>query len=138
MLMLGLTMSIGLYAQQEKRTNEHAHKHEKAKVAHGFGCPVCLWNSEQPGKCIHHNVDLVPDGWYYCKTDVDVMSSKSGKCHRCGSTMERMQTGTISPQAPEVATNDTTNNNIMIVAGKGERQGDRSKKAKQANSTAKK
>jgi hypothetical protein len=96
-----IMMASGLAVQaQQVNTVKHRHSdHQLAesKVIFGFGCPLCSWNSPQPGKCIHHNIELVPDGWYYCKTDVDVMSAEPAKCHRCGILMTRMQTGVLRP-----------------------------------------
>lgn len=102
----GLTAS----AQNEgnSKVNETAFRFSAASITQGYGCPVCSWNSESPGKCSYHNVDLIADGTYYCKTDNNVTSSKAGKCPRCSMPLSQMTTGRIDVAPSLVMVQDTT------------------------------
>lgn len=97
MLITGIIACFALQAQPVKNKGSNAGPVlSAAAVKHGYGCPVCMWNSHQPGKCTFHNkVSLVPDGWYYCKTDVSVISASPGKCPRCSNEMTKMMTGIL-------------------------------------------
>jgi hypothetical protein len=107
-LLCAVWMSTTGFGQTKEATiKKTMSDHSAGNVVHGYGCPVCLWNSASAGKCAFHNVDLIPDGKYYCKTDPEVVADKPANCHRCGSALLRMETG-IMPRPGFVALQDTT------------------------------
>lgn len=110
MIMCAAVTGLTAFAQEgagSKATN-NAMLFSAAAITQGYGCPVCSWNSDSPGKCTYHNVDLIADGMYYCKTDNDVTSGKSGKCPRCSMPLTKMTTGRIDAAPAMVMVQDTT------------------------------
>jgi hypothetical protein len=115
MLMCGTMISLAMQAQPHEEDKETIIEQHisiplltAASVITGYACPICLWNSAGPGQCVFHNVELVPDGWFYCKTDVSVMSANPGKCPKCGIELTLMKTGILNHEPGMTMVQDTS------------------------------